>query len=257
MSFLGGQPVSKIFFMTTTLLNAIICLLAFILLIWNAVRLFYRHNRFYACRVSNIKISQVYIRKPGPKEYTSHFSALFFSSCLVFQTIQFFLLVTGSTRTFRKKWYIKFSYLYWITIALSGFICGVAYAFTPKPDVVAVGFLVFFSASSAVISLICMQRSQNKENFMRGHSGYEARILQSGSNTDSTTIQENLQFTDDPSINRTEQPLRLQRGRRCSRLCFNFWKILNRFLKVIHWAFSVLFIAGAITLALSYRFSNP
>lgn len=190
--------------------------------------------------------------------YSSHFSALFFSSCLTFQTIQFFLLVTGRTRTFRKQWYIRFSYLYWITITLSGFMCGVAYALTPKPDVVAVGFLISFSASTAVISLLYMQQSHFQENSTRGHVEYEVRIPPSGSNTDGTTIQENLQYTDDPDIIRTDQPPRLQRGRRyCSRFCFNFWKIFNRFLKVIHWAFSVLFIAGAIGLALSYRFSNP
>lgn len=60
----------------------------------------------------------------------------------------------------------------------------------------------------------------------------------------------------DTSVRGPELRCQKHRGR-VSRFCLSFWRIFNRFLKVVHWAMSVMFIAGAITLALSYRFTNP
>lgn len=209
------------------------------------------------CRIFKAKSNQVYIRKPGPKEYSSHFSGLFYSSCLVFQTTQFFLLITGRTGTFRNKWYLRFSLFYWISTSLSGFICGIAFTFTPKPDVVAIEFLVFFSALTAVMYLIFTKQSQPREALVNRQDLHEAMIIQSSSNEHSTTIPGDHQHIAKFDSSQRGEPRWPQRGRRCSRLCLRICKIFNRFLKVVHWGFSVLFIAGAIVLALSYRFSNP
>ena len=211
--------------------------------------------------------SQAYIRRPGPKEYYSHFAGIYFSSCLIFQTIQFFLLATINTRSFCKQWYLGFSYIYWITIAVSGFVCGVAYAFTPKPDVTAIEWITFFSAFLGVAYLSLLHRKHTRRGAFHEHPPFEAGGLQSEDDARiiGTIIHEPPGYADNPSSSQAgqfsemEMPRswqRLNRGKR-SRFCFGFLRAFNRFLKIIHWAFSVLFIVGGITLALNYRFSNP
>lgn len=110
--------------------------------------------------VLHFDITQVYIRKPGPRVYYSHFSSLFFASCLLFQSVQFHFMTIRRNKTFSKSWHLGFSYLYWIVLTLSGFLCGVAYAFTPKSDAVAIQFLVFLSALIGGIYLFLMPRNR-------------------------------------------------------------------------------------------------
>lgn len=194
---------------------------------------------------------QVYIKKPGPSTYRSHFTGIYLSSCLLFQIIQSFLLVSGYTRVFRKSSYAWLTYLYWITVTLSGFMCGVSYAFTPKPDTSAIQFLSFLVGMISLAALLYLHRNRSKESL----------ILQTGGNAnkDAATVSHELPtFVDGADLAATNLlSRRARRSTRSSRFCFSFCRIINRFLKVVHWAMSILFISGAITLALTYRFSNP
>lgn len=151
---------------------------------------------------------------------------------------------------------MSISYIYWIAIALSGLVCGVAYTFTPKPDVVVIELLGFFSASTAVMCLFSMQRSQSTEYSLLRHAGRELDFLRRNTRKNGTNTQENLPFDDSGSIPGGRSGW-VQNGRRCSGIFFISLKILNRILKGLHWISSILFIVGAIGLALSYRFSNP
>lgn len=190
----------------------------------------------------------MYLEKPGPKAYYSHFAALYFSSCLLFQILQFFFLITGYSRAFRKRWFLWLAYVYWITITLSGFICAVCYSFTPKPDVTAIHFLIFFAGLTGVGILFVLPTKHSKRDPGESALQFEGRHLESEENTNNRDTITSLRG---PELRRMKP-----RGR-ASRLCLSFSRIFNRFLKVVHWAMSVIFIAGAITLASSYHFTNP
>lgn len=195
--------------------------------------------------------------------YYSHFTGLYFSACLLFQTIQNFLLVSGRTRTFRKSWYLGCTYTYWTTLALSGFICGISYSFTPKPDVTAIHFFIFLNGLTGVASLF-LRRACAKGSPVQGHVE-DTRVISSEVEATNYTMaprkpSENIDGPEislsgiDPTLRR---PASMRQPNRVSRYCLSFWKVSNRFLKSVHWAMSVLFIAGAINLALAYRFTNP
>ena len=194
---------------------------------------------------------QVYIKKPGPSTHRSHFAGIYLSSCLLFQIVQFFLLLYGYTRVFRKRFYAWLTYLYWITVTLSGFMCGVGYAFTPKPDTTAIEFLSFLVGMISLAALSYLHRNQFRESLILQNDG--------NSNKDAPTTSHELpKFAHGAEPAATSLPSRqARRSTRGSRFCFSFCRIINRFLKVVHWAMSILFISGAITLALAYRYPNP
>lgn len=194
---------------------------------------------------------QVYIKKPGPSTYRSHFAGIYLSSCLLFQTIQFSLLVSGYTRVFRRSFYAWLTYLYWITVTLSGFMCGVGYAFTPKHDTTAIQFLSFLAGMISLAALFYLHRTRFSENLILQSDG--------NSNKDAATTSHELPTFADGAEPAAISLLSRQakRSTRGSRFCLSFCRIINRFLKVVHWAMSIMFISGAITLALTYRYPNP
>lgn len=201
----------------------------------------------------------MYIKKPGPKTYYSHFVGIYFSSCLLFEIIQFFLLITRYTRAFEKRWYLWFAYLYWITLTLSAFICAISYSFTPKPDVIAIQFLSFFVGMTNVASLFYLNRNGGEESLGQG-TVKSARTPQRQDNIiQHDVVAHELQgHTDGPEASSKSLILRRdKRHGRGSRCCFSFCRIFNRFLKCVHWAMSVMFVAGAIILALTYCYPNP
>lgn len=130
-------------------------------------------------------------------------------------------------------------------------MCGVGYALTPKSDTAAIQFLSFVVGMISLIALFYLHR-----NWLR-----ESLILQSDDNANkdfAATGHELPTFTDGAGpAPRSLLSRRARRSTRGSRFCFSFCRIINRFLKVVHWAMSILFISGAITLALTYRYSNP
>lgn len=200
------------------------------------------------------------MQKPGPKVYSSHFTGIYFSSCLLFQIIQFFLLVTGRTRAFKKRWTLWLTYVYWITLTLSGFMCGVCYSLTPKPDTTAVQFLICFTGLTGVGFIFILNTKHARE--ARGQIRLEAEGIHLEGEENINKQDMTARILSDPTVDSQTSPgeLRLIRQKhsgRASRFCLSFWRKFNRFLKAIHWAMSVMFIAGAITLALTYRFSNP
>lgn len=228
----------KSFFVSVKLFNVIVALVAFGLLV----------------------CSGVYIQKPGPMVYYSHFAGLYFSSCLLFQIIQFFLLVTNYTRAFRKRWFLWLAYVYWITLTLSGFMCGICYSFTPKPDVIAIQFFIFFTALTGVGILFVMHKNHSEQSLIQSSLEFEGGHVESEDNTNKFDTRARVfpAPNADSDTHAGGPELRSQKYRgRVSRYCLTFGRIFNRFLKVVHWVMSVMFVAGAITLALSYRFTNP
>lgn len=113
-------------------------------------------------------------------------------------------------------------------------MCAVCYSFTPKPDATAIQFLIFFAGLTGVGSLFFLRPKNSTEGLGQNNPEFEGRQLEREDDI-------NKRYT----------------TARASRFCLSFWRIFNRFLKVVHWAMSVMFIAGAMTLALSYRFTNP
>ena len=98
--------------------------------------------------------AQVYISKPGPRTYYSHFSGLYLSACLFFQCIQFTLLTLGGKLS-RNRVLAGCSYAYWATLALSGFVCTVCYGLIPKADCSAIEALASLLALAALVFLYC------------------------------------------------------------------------------------------------------
>lgn len=149
------------------------------------------------------------------------------------------------------------AYVYWITLTLSGFLCLVCYSFTPKPDVIAIQLLIFFAGLTGVGILHVLHAKYSKESLCQSSLEIEGTHLESEDNSNkhyTTARVSPILITDScTSLRERHQNYRS----RFSRFCFSFWRVFNRFLKVVHWAMSVIFIAGAITLALSYRFTNP
>lgn len=168
--------------------------------------------------------------------------------------------MTGFTRAFQKRWFLWLTYVYWITLTLSGFMCAVCYSFTPKPDVIAIQFFIFFAGLTVVGFLFVLHRKHSKDGPSQRGLIFEGRQLESEENTNKpyTTSQAFPELTVGSDTSHEQPRLGRQKHRsRASRCCSSFWRIFNRFLKVIHWGMSVMFIAGGITLALSYRFINP
>lgn len=130
-------------------------------------------------------------------------------------------------------------------------MCGVGYAITPKSDTSAIQFLSFVVGMVSLAALFCLHRNRFRES----------STFQSDDNAnkdDAATDHELPRFADGAEPASTNLLSRhAKRSTRGSRFCFSFFRIINRFLKVVHWAMSILFISGAITLALTYRYSNP
>lgn len=179
--------------------------------------------------------------------YYSHFTGLYFSSCLIFQTIQNLLLVSGRTRTFRALWYLCCSYIYWTTLAVSGFMCAVAYSMTPKPDVVAIQSLIFLNGLTGVSSLIALHRIHARRGLNQGNMELSSENITTGPAVTNNKLPGHT----------GKIPTSSHQGSRGVRNFYCICKIFNRFLKVVHWVMSILFIAGAIQLGLTYSFTNP
>lgn len=192
--------------------------------------------------------------------YSSHFTGIYFSSCLLFQIIQFFLLVTGHTRAFKERWALWLTYVYWITLTFSGFMSGVCYSLTPKPDTIAIQFLICFTGLTGVGFIFFLHTEHSRE--APNHIRLEAEGIHPEGEENINKQDTTARILSDPTIDSETSPGELQltcqkHSGRASRLCLSFSRIFNRFLKALHWAMSIMFIAGAITLALTYRFANP
>ena len=142
-------------------------------------------------------------------------------------------------------------------------MCGIGYSFTPKPDVVAVHFLIFLNGLTGVVAVFLLQ-GRVKAGLIQGYMEDTRALSSEVNNIDSATAAHKLPGTVDGaeiSLHGIDPglaiPISARQRNRASSYCLRFCKILNRFLKFVHWAMSVMFVAGAINLALTYRFTNP
>jgi hypothetical protein len=124
-----------------------------------------------------------------------------------------------------NKWHDFFANGYLVILTLCGLINGIAFSCTPKPDTVAISFLSFFDGIVALI-----------DNF-------RIKTIQSV-HTSASLLPENGN-----GIVKSKSPFR-----RCG---YAALRISNRVLMSLHVVLIVLSVAGAIELALTYRYINP
>jgi hypothetical protein len=195
-----------------------------------------------------LKSLQVFVDKPGPSVYYSHFTTIYLSSCLAFQCLQFILQARTPSKHHGKR-RRGFKYAYWIILTLCGLMAGIAYAFTPKPDCVAVEILAFLDAAAA---LFCIQVARTKKLI-------DDQIVASssaGNLIDQSHPGTVPKHPSTPAIERSQDEAQLA-PRRVPGWLSKTFRIINRFLRVVHVLFSILAVNGAIQLALDYRFENP
>lgn len=143
-------------------------------------------------------------------------------------------------------------------LALSGLLDGIAFSFTPKSDTTAISFLAFLDGIAAIInnfltnkiqsvelnegSIIAQHRTDTAYNDSSVPKTYQA--LTGNANTSASVSPEGCNKT-------------INSGSRFRRCGFTTLRVSNRILMVIHALLLVLSVAGAIELALTYRFANP
>jgi hypothetical protein len=115
---------------------------------------------------------------------------------------------------------------------VSGLACTIAYGFTPKPDAVGIQVLIFLTGLFGLLILIWVPYVPNTNAKQSGVTHYETVA-----NTPSITNQQGI-----------------PRKRKCFYVTGRY---LNRFLKLIHTIFSILFIVGGVNLAITYKYRNP
>jgi len=124
-----------------------------------------------------------------------------------------------------NKWHGFFSNGYLIILSLCGLIDGIAFCFTPKPDTTAISFLSFFDGIVALIDNFQIKNIQSVDNSV-------SLLPESGN-----------------GIGKSKS-----RSRRCG---YGALRVSNRVLMGLHIALVILSVAGAIELALTYRYANP
>jgi hypothetical protein len=124
-----------------------------------------------------------------------------------------------------NKWHRFFANGYPIILTLCGLIDGIAFSFTPKPDTTSISFLSFFDG---IVALINNFRIKNIESV-----DTSASLLPESGN----------------GIVKSKS-----RSRRCG---YGALRVFNRVLMSLHVALVILSVAGAIELALTYRYINP
>ena len=188
--------------------------------------------------------TQVFTTKPGPATYTSHFGGVLFASCLAFEAIQLISLLNksredrhASRKRLTRRCCSVSAYLYWIILTLSGFICLVTYSIIPlKDERIATQLFAFILGIIGILAL----------------SGRWPHILSKGESPVTRTRSAEVVLGDDVD-QQIKQPVK-PRG---LRWLLAFVRGLDRLLRVVHALLAILFMAGGISLALTYRYDNP
>lgn len=199
---------------------------------------------------------QWFVNRPGPTTYYSHFCALFLAACLAFEATQLSLLLSRQDQRSKSRLQRWSSLVYWSIVTASGFGCLIAYGFTPKGDAVAVEVLAFVVGLCALY--LCLGRRK-----LAKVAGQTAPTVDQTDNEQmigSHQVRPNRVYK--TLISRTYHRFRLppKQGQTESRLKHTLGVVavhFNRFLRVIHAFFSILFLVGAISLAMTYKFDNP
>jgi len=157
----------------------------------------------------------------------------------------------------RKPWMSRVRWAYLIIVTLCGLADGIAFCFPPKPDTAVIAILAFINGSVIIMKMKFMDKKivetviqhspeqQSDTNFQK----YPLTAKSA-----SPTISEN----DDYGITNTESVVISQKPKsRSCKFCRGFWVIGIRILMVLHAFFVIISVAGAIELALLYRYYNP
>jgi hypothetical protein len=145
-------------------------------------------------------------------------------------------------------WHNYFLYLYLLVLALSGFIGGVAFCFTPKIDTTAVAFLACFDS---VIGMIYITSADmGKESNLPNHT---ASADQSNITLSVKTAAARAAPSQGNFLYRDSSGQR-SKSRKCRS---DGLRISNRILMILHSLLFLLSVAGAIELAMAYRYNNP
>ncbi|KAF2630419.1 hypothetical protein BU25DRAFT_484495 [Macroventuria anomochaeta] len=166
-----------------------------------------------------------YSYRPGPKYYYSHFSGLQFACALAFDALQVLRLVS---QPYNRDLYLSrtrllqiFTNTYWIVLSVSAFACAIGYGLTPKPDATAIQVLIFLNSAVALMKVII------------------DRISLKGTGTQAMPLPDSKRFS------------------QSRRWFLAVSRNSNRLFKFMRFALSILFIVGAVQLAMQYRFKNP
>lgn len=125
-------------------------------------------------------------------------------------------------------------------------MAGIAYCCTPKPDCAAIEIMVFLHAGGFLFFL-CFVKEADSD-------------AQSINLVEGPTSRTSLTSKPRPLVRFAQ--IASERVQRWKPATLPNWvsktfRIINRFLMVLHVLFSILAISGAIQLALLYRFDNP
>jgi hypothetical protein len=179
---------------------------------------------------------QSYANRPGPTSYYSSFSGLTFAASLSFAQLQLIAITLSQNHQSLRRWILLLqkigSLLYWTILTASGLACTIAYGFTPKPDVVSIQVLILLSGLAGLWILINAHNVTKYNTKQLGMAPYEA-------------------------VTNTPESLKQRAVSKKRKFFYAAGRYLNRVLKSIHAVLSILFIIGAVNLAMTYRYQNP
>ena len=236
------------FLVILQILNLCIFLSAIALLTYSAVSILFHRDL-------KSNTTQVYVSKPGPNAYYSHFSSLYLSACLAFETLQIRRLMIERWCG-QQRWMRRARSGYLILVTLSGLVDGVAFSFTPKPDTTAIAFLAFIDGSIGIIQIKLANEEINQKATQRSPGHQSDENVQSSAAAESASHR--LFESEYCETSNSETVMEsAKHNLRSRRFCRGFLKISNRVLMAIHVLIVVISTSGAIELALLYRYENP
>lgn len=144
-------------------------------------------------------------------------------------------------------WHNHFLCTYLVVLTLSGFIGGVAFCFTPKPDTTAVAFIACFDGVISMIYIILADTERQSSLPHHTASAVQSNIALTVKAAGAKTASQSNFIHRDSS---GQHP----KSRKCRSGAF---RIGNRILMMLHSLLVLMSVAGAIELAMAYRHNNP
>lgn len=146
---------------------------------------------------------------------------------------------------------------YPVILTVAGFIDGAAFSFTPLPDATVISFFAFLDGLSVIVHDLYGRRPKLSGTWNAPISLRYRNVAKQ----DPTSVPVfPLSEGDEDGVEGTSFDIHSTKHGRQSRLrrygCTAF-RVSNRILMVIHAAVLILSMAGAVELALAYRFANP
>lgn len=188
-------------------------------------------------------MNKYWTSRPGPHAYYSTFWTIPASVCLLFQTAELSGLVLLSRQHGRP--YQIFRLVHLSVCVATGFATGVCHAIVPKPDTAIVDFLSFFQGLIALAyhGLVLKKRTQDR-----------SQSLDVVSNSPRRDPSPKLSATVLSAYKSRDTSNGRRHRRSCAHRAITSFNVL---LLIIHMTVLILFTAGAIQLAMLYRYQNP